>query len=164
MKYWRDYNGTGDEYRKSHDLDCILTGGNLNADTIVSLWLPLRFTLNRFETEKWQQWKIFEQEQLKPKRMGLKSSQEFLNDMILHIEEFLDLESELTKQLSRLFEIGCEHCNVMILPEGCRSWNTKRGRAPYWDYLPAFLYHLFENRRKGFFSRVVGERTVAAIF
>ena len=49
INYWKSYDGTGDEYRKTHDLDCIQTKGNLAADTIFSLWLPLRYTLNYFE-------------------------------------------------------------------------------------------------------------------
>lgn len=32
----------------------------------------------------------------------------------------------------------------MILPD--RRWNSLRGRSPYWDYLPHFLYSLFESQ------------------
>ena len=34
-----------DNYRSRNDLDCVLTNGNLNADTIFSLWSPLRLAL-----------------------------------------------------------------------------------------------------------------------
>lgn len=34
-----------DEFRKKYDLDCALTSGSLYADTIFSLWRPLRFAL-----------------------------------------------------------------------------------------------------------------------
>ena len=44
IRYWRDDDGVGDEFRRTHDLDCILTGGNLFADLIFSPWLPLRYT------------------------------------------------------------------------------------------------------------------------
>ena len=36
-----------DKFRSEHDLDCVLRNGNLHADTIFSLWLPLRFALVR---------------------------------------------------------------------------------------------------------------------
>ena len=28
LKYWKNYTGRGDEYRKTNDLDCIHTGGD----------------------------------------------------------------------------------------------------------------------------------------
>ena len=52
IQYWIDYKGDGDEYRRTHDLDCILTDGNLFADTLFSLWLPLRYVLNYCGTER----------------------------------------------------------------------------------------------------------------
>lgn len=36
-----------EEYRRWHDRDCVLTGGCLEADTMFSLWLPLRHTIVR---------------------------------------------------------------------------------------------------------------------
>ena len=57
LSYWINYKGSGDEYRKNNDRDCILTEGNLYADTIFSLWLPLRYTLNYFDCDKWIKWK-----------------------------------------------------------------------------------------------------------
>lgn len=41
-----------DQFRQQYDLDCILTNGNLLADTIFSLWLPLRFALVRINGYK----------------------------------------------------------------------------------------------------------------
>lgn len=64
IQSWIDYNRNKpkgnyaahkqehDEYRKNNDLDCILTDGNLYADTIFSLWLPLRFVLVRINDYK----------------------------------------------------------------------------------------------------------------
>lgn len=109
LDYWNNDTGSGDEYRKTHDRDCILTGGDLRADTIISLWLPLRYTLNHFNVQKWQDWKE-------------KTYKKF------------DLKTYLP------FEIGKTQCNVMLLPY--RWWNSVRGYAPYWDYLPHFLHDL----------------------
>ena len=137
IKYWREYNGTGDEYRKKHDLDCILTGGNLCSDTIFSLWLPLRYTLNYFDTSRWIYWKDYEQAFLKAQKLGLKNCKTFLLELEHNIEQFLP-EDQITKKLAYLFFLGQKRCNVMILPY--RNWNSKRGKSPYFDYLPHFLW------------------------
>lgn len=141
LSYWKNYKGSGDEYRKTHDLDCILTGGNLLADTIFSLWLPLRYTLNFFENPKWTYWKDFEMNVLKKNKLTLKNHNEFIEDLERNIQMFLP-EDELTYKLIRLFELGQKRCNVMLLPE--RSWNSMRGGRPYWDYLPHFLDYLLD--------------------
>lgn len=137
IKYWRDYTGTGDLYRQEHDLDCILTGGNLFADTLFSLWLPLRYTLNYYGCELWDNWKNFEAEKLKPRKLGLKDCPEFLNSLIENIDIFLP-PMELSASLSELFELGQHRCNVLNLPY--RWWNNMRGGQPYWEYMPHFLY------------------------
>jgi hypothetical protein len=136
IEYWENYKGTGDEYRKTHDLDCILTGGNLYADTIISLWLPLRYTLNYYDCEKWQNWKKYEMNQ----KIRLKDCQEFLQDLRTNIKTYLP-EGLVTEKLIELFKIGQTKANIMILPY--RKWNTKRGWKPYFDYLPHFLFDLF---------------------
>lgn len=151
INYWKDYEGTGDAYRKTHDLDCVLTNGNLFADTIFSLWLPLRYTLNYFECSKWTEWKEYETDVLRPKHMGLKDCNEFLKDMVDNIEIFLP-EHILTKSLIELFEIGQTRTNVMILPY--RKWNTVRGGRPYWDYMPHYLFEILDTDNKIFLDAV----------
>lgn len=140
LEYWRDYTGTGDRYRQEHDFDCIMTGGNLHADVIISLWLPLRHSLNFYDYKGWNAWKDYEYEQLKPERLGLKDCPEFLNDLIQNIERFLPPDGPLTSLLIALFTHGQKRANVMLLPY--RDWNTRRGRAPFYDYLPHYLYSL----------------------
>ena len=57
-----------DEWRRDHDLDCIIAGGDksvpeesiLNADMIFSLWIPLRATLNNASNERWVWWREFD--------------------------------------------------------------------------------------------------------
>ncbi len=151
IEYWRDYNGTGDLYRKEHDLDCILTDGNLFADTLFSLWLPLRYTLNYYGCELWDKWKEFEAEKLRPQKLGLKDCPDFLNELIENIDVFLP-PTELTSLLSELFELGQQRCNVIILPY--RSWNSRRGYQPYWEYLPHFLYDLMNTESPVFLKAV----------
>lgn len=168
IEYWRDYDGIGDEYRKTHDMDCALTGGNLYADTIFSLWLPLRYALSFFEKERfgkwqnWRQWKDYEYAVLKPNKRGLKNCKEFLQDLIKNIDEYIDFESEIGVKLSRLFVIGCERCNVMILPY--RYWNLKRGSYPYFDYLPAFLYDAFDREDNDFLRNWIEKESLQSFF
>lgn len=139
LEYWRNYRGSGDEYRKTHDLDCILTNGNLLADTLFSLWLPLRYTLNFFDVPRWREWKEFEASDLRSRGLGLKDYEPFLLELERDIESFLP-EHEITDKLIRLFELGQKRCNVILLLH--RSWNSKRGCAPYYDYMPHFLFDL----------------------
>lgn len=148
IEYWVNYTGTGDEYRKTHDLDCILSGGNLYADNIISLWLPLRYSLNFFDYTDWKNWKCFE------KRTGvrLKHCQVFLQDLERNIAKYLPSCHNITKKLMELFEIGQTKANIMILPD--REWNKMRGCRPYFDYLPHFLYSLLDTTDEELISNV----------
>ena len=138
IKYWREYTGTGERYRQQHDLDCVLTGGNLLADTIFSLWLPLRYSLNYYDCPDWQDWKEKEYESTSNQR--LKDCPAFLHDLADNIAVYLPPTRHITLLLSELFDLGQKRENVMLLPD--RSWNSKRGSWPYYDYTPHFIYDL----------------------
>ena len=51
IQYWIDYKGTSDEYRRAHDLDCILTDGNLNADTLIVYSDRVEHSARRFRAD-----------------------------------------------------------------------------------------------------------------
>lgn len=142
--YWLD-PGTGD--RSKDDRDCILAGGDLRADTIFSLWLPLRYTLNKMSKPRWRAYLELEYAVLRPRRLRLKNCTDFLTEMIDNPEDFIDLENPLTEKLSNLMTLGMTRANVMILPH--RSWNTWRGGAPFYDYIPHFLEALFMRENHG---------------
>lgn len=148
IQYWIDYKGTGDSYRKEHDLDCILTDGNLYADTLISLWLPLRYILDKENTSKWNKYSEYESQSLRPKS-NLKNDDMFLNDLKNNISDFIPDENLLEKA-ERLFELGRTRANVIILPY--RKWNNMRGVAPYWEYMPHFLYDLLNTEDGNFVS------------
>ena len=121
-----------DSYRKAHDRDCVLTEGNLHADTIFSLWLPLRNTivsLNDAET-------IAAVGNIYRKMSFVRALAKDDN-----LEKLLPENHAVVKKLSKLFELGMKRNNVMILPE--RWLNSARGRAPYYDYMPVFLLESF---------------------
>lgn len=127
-----------DNFRKRNDLDCILTNGNLNADEIFSLWLPLRFSLVRINGYK----KLNKYGDINKKIIFCKA---ISSEKIL--KQLLPENNEIVKKLLELFELGQKRCNVMILKE--RSMQS-RGSEPYYDYMPYFLYECFDN---GVFSQ-----------
>ena len=140
LEYWKEPDPAHrtDEWRRAHDLDCVLANGDLRADMLFSLWLPLRYTLNYFDCPQWISWKN-KQDQCPQ----LKRCPEFLDDLESNIGAFLpDGENGLAKSLECLFELGQTRANVIILHE--RSWNCVRGNSPYYDYMPHFLYDLLE--------------------
>lgn len=84
-------------YRQKNDLDCILTDGNLCADTIFSLWLPLRFVLVRIND-----YKVLNQYgdiNNKYKKV------DFLKAIVGNIPQLLPLESGVVMKLIRLFDL-----------------------------------------------------------
>jgi hypothetical protein len=160
LEYWSDYKKrqqgdetvcSDDEFRAANDRDCVLTGGNLNADTIFSLWLPLRHTIARIHSYE----AISEIGNINDKKSFVCALRKGDN-----LERLLPKELSIVRTLSELFIYGMERENVMILPkrffyqEGSRkSLNSMRGGKPYWDYVPRFLYEMFEG---GDFSEAVG--------
>lgn len=92
-----------------------------------------------FDVPRWGEWKEFEASDLRSRRLGLKDYEPFLLELERDIESFLP-EHEITDKLIRLFELGQKRCNVILLLH--RSWNSKRGCAPYYDYMPHFLFDL----------------------
>lgn len=144
IEYWINYVGTGDEYRKKHDLDCILTNENLFADTLFSLWLPLRYTLNHCGCERWKEWL-----EKTPINFKFKDSDEFMNDLLKNIELYLP-ECEETHLLVELFVLGRRRENVIILPY--RKWNNIRGDKPYYDYIQHFLFDMLNTNDERFLA------------
>lgn len=126
-----------DDYRSKNDLDCILNDGNLHADTIISLWLPLRMVLVRINGYD----KLNELENINNRFL-------FLKKLILDnntLEKYLPVDDERVVLLSKLFEIGQKKENTMILPR--RDMQSKGEKC--YDYMPYFLYECFQG---GMFS------------
>ena len=122
-----------DKFRSEHDLDCVLRDGNLHADTIFSLWLPLRFALVRLSGyDKVKEITGLDLEQSVPFWRALISNG--------NLKKLLPIKNETTRLLSELFYYGQKIENTMILPE---RWLQSRGKKPYFDYMPYFLYECF---------------------
>jgi hypothetical protein len=158
LEYWKDYNERdeeSDEFRAANDRDCILTGGNLNADTIFSLWLPLRHTIAKINGKE----KI--SEIFGMSIVGMRK-EAYVRALLWedNLEKLLPKELSIVRTLSELFTYGMERENVMILPKRYfyhngkeKSLNFTRGRKPYCDYIPRFLYEMFDG---GDFADAVG--------
>lgn len=145
IQYWIDYTGKSDEYRKTHDRDCILTDGNLYADTLFSLWLPLRYTLNHCNNDRW----VEIREKAYKKAIWVKDNNYYLQEFKNNLNKFLPEDSTVEK-LAELFELGKTRANVIILPY--RRWNNIKGNAPYWEYIPHFLFDLLNTDKEMFIN------------
>lgn len=128
---YREHPEEHDEYRRRHDRDCVLTDGNLHADTIFSLWLPLRHTIVR----------INDREAINAVG-NIRSKYAFLRGLAKgdNLERLLPAELPIVSKLSTLFALGLGRENVFILPE--RWLNSARG-IKYHDYVPKFLMECF---------------------
>lgn len=132
-----------DEYRSQNDLDCRLTGGSLNADTIFSLWYPLQYSLEVLHEADWLRERVGE----------IRKSEKFLQNMLNYgLEELFPPESELVQRLRDLFILGQGRENVMLLLN--RGLNPMRAALPYEDYVPYFLRECFEG---GAFAHMFGK-------
>lgn len=121
-----------DRFRSLHDRDCMLTGGNLKADTLFSLWTPLRHTIVRLNDRETIQ------------SVGdISGKYRFLREFIKgdNIEKLLPESESIVQKLSELFALGVGRENVFLLPE--RQLNCARARRPYCDYVPVMLFEAF---------------------
>ncbi len=121
-----------DRFRRLHDRDCVLIGGELKADTLFSLWTPLRHTIVRLNDRETIQ------------SVGdISKKFVFLREFIKgdNIEKLLPETESIVQKLSELFELGMGRENVFLLPE--RQLNCARARKPYYDYVPVMLLEAF---------------------
>lgn len=121
-----------DRFRSLHDRDCMLTGGDLKADTLFSLWTPLRHTIVRLNDRE------------TIRSVGdITGKYIFLRDFIKgsNIEKLLPESESIVHKLSDLFERGMGRENVFLLPD--RQLNCARARKLYYDYVPVMLLEAF---------------------
>lgn len=121
-----------DRFRSLHDRDCVLTGGELRADTLFSLWMPLRHTITRLNDRG----TILSVGDISKKYVFLR---EFIKGD--NMEKLLPEAESIVRKLSELFELGMGRENVFLLPE--RQLNCARARKPYYDYVPVMLLEAF---------------------
>lgn len=152
LREWKDYKKNSpkcpyfgneivhDIYRALNDSDCQLTNGNLMADTIFSLWLPLKMSLQCSETYPYRlQGNAF----YPYKQDGYINKSGNLVNFLTDIEE--NLEIYLPKnEWEKLYEfaaLSLTRANVMILPD--RKMQS-RGKL-FLDQMPKTLYECFKD-------------------
>lgn len=130
LTYWQKPS----EPRESNDLDCIYLNGDLNADTLISFWTPLKWVLQI----------------LNPDERFLKTNTEggdpflYLKKLEKELDKYLPRSDELVERLYKLASLAETRANVFRLPD--RAMNGLRYRY-YYDEIPATLYNVFERGR-----------------
>jgi hypothetical protein len=123
-KYHEAYN----EWRKKYDLDVIHLNGDLCADTIFSIWMPLKMCLQISATYPYSEHGNNE----KPYK-----SNPYLPNIIKNIDTYLPYNE--WEELYKFVSIALTEANVMKLPE---EKMQKRGK--FYDQMPKTLYECFE--------------------
>ena len=137
-EYWT-HREAHDKYRSENDLDCILADGNLYADTIISLNFYLRQVIYKI----WDGKKIWNNSIYIPHKSGdSKEFWAFMKELQKNLGDYLPENSPLVQKLCILFRYGQTRANVMILPD---RQMQRKGEAPYYDYMPHFLYECFQD-------------------
>jgi hypothetical protein len=130
LKYWQ----MPSEPREEHDLDCIYLDGDLNADTLISFWTPLKWVLQI----------------LNPDESFYKTNPDvgdpflYLKKLENDLDKYLPQNDELTKLICKLASLAETRANVFRLPD--REMNCSRYRY-FYDEIPATLYNIFERGR-----------------
>lgn len=140
--YWiRLSEGQGEEFRKTHDMDCMYFHGDLRADTLISPWTPVKWVVDFFNA-----------------KYGLRvvkraKDREDVNYYIKLLRDDLDAylppNHELVKLLYELLSLCEQRCNYILLPD--RNMNCERyvfddhGEKKWiYDFVPATLYYIFK--------------------
>lgn len=140
--YWmRASKGSGDEWRKRNDLDCLYFKGDLRADTLMSAWTPIKWVADCLNSE--YDMKFYKRAEDK------EDPNHYLKLLADDRDAYLPPKHELTKLLDRFLELAEQRCNYILLPDramNCGRYKTYVNGEEVWlfDEVPAMLYHLFD--------------------
>lgn len=157
--YWmKAAGGSGDEWRKKNDLDCIYFNGDLRADTLMSAWTPIKWVADFLNMDKGK--KFYKR---------IKNSENPLADLELLAErgdEFLPKDNKLVQLLDEFLELAELRCNFILLPDrrmNCDRYCTKINGETKWllDSVPATLYYVFDINSLGrYFTEITPEEWI----
>lgn len=147
--YWiKASQGSGDEWRKNNDLDCLYFDGDLRADTLMSAWTPLKWVVDCLNRKNG--FKIYKEAKYK------KDPLYYIKLLVEEGDEYLPPEHELVILLNRFLELAEKRCNYFLLED--RRMNPARyrifinGEKVYlFDEVPAMLNHIFNKDSLGRF-------------
>lgn len=117
--------------REINDLDCIYLNGDLNADTLVSFWTPLKWVLQILHPQE----KFY-----KTNRNG-GDPFFYLKKLENDIDRYLPRNDDLVQLLYTLASLAETRANVFRLPVRCMN---KARYCYFYDEVPATLYNVFE--------------------
>lgn len=138
LRYWsriQPLDVTYEKWRKENDLDAVWLNGDLHADTIFSVWMPLKMCLQCLAGNRFS-------------RKGIRrtpyKTQEYYDDIVINIMEndnpYLPRNDELVEELYQFAELASTRANVMRLPN-----RKMQVRWKYYDQMPKTLYECFES-------------------
>ena len=154
-KFCKEY----DSWRSKNDLDCLYFNGDLNADTLMSAWTPIKWVLDFINKDKGMKF-------YKPSKFNSYNMEYLLDER----ENYLPSQNELVILLEKFLILAEQRCNYILLPD--RRMNKERysgikigDRAFYmYDEVPPMLYYLFEKKGFGmYFLNQSGEVDVETV-
>lgn len=148
LKYWlKDPRGEGedpDTWRRRTDLDCLYFDGNLQADTLFSAWMPMKWALESMHKGK-----------------KFHKDRDMLKILLKEREKYFS-ESPLTEHLNKALAYVERRENYILLPD--RRMNCDRfscvvnGKEEcYYDEVPVMLTKIFDSDSLGKYFADVSE-------
>ncbi|MDQ0150017.1 hypothetical protein ACFO6R_08370 [Eubacterium multiforme] len=119
------------EPREENDLDCLYLNGDLCADTIFSVWTPLKFVLNCLNPYE----KFYKKD-----KYG-SDPHIFLKKIKCNIDIYLPKNEKIVKDLYHFAKLAETRANVMKWP--VQGINNKRYND--YDQMPPTIYNCFSN-------------------
>ena len=145
--YWmKASDGEGDEWRKENDLDCMYYKGDLRADTLISVWTPMRMVLDYFNKDKGM---VF-----RKRATGEGDINKYLKMIVSDTTRYLPANHILTSLLNELLMWAEKPCNYILLPYeemNCNRYSINNNGETLWlyDFVPCTMYHIFDHETLG---------------
>ena len=145
--YWiKASKGSGDEWRKENDLDCLYFNGDLRADTLISAWTPMKWVADFINKDSGK--KFYKR---------VKDAENPCADLELLAEKsdfYLPPNHPMVKLLERFLALAEHRCNFILLPDrkmNCDRYHMNVEGEVVWllDSVPATLYHIFNEKTLG---------------
>lgn len=141
------------EWRRANDLDCIAKGGDLRADTLVSMWTPIKWVLNCLNPDI----KVYKTAKGSDPNCYLRKLRD---EYEVYFTSEDDEKKSLVAKLDRLCQLAELECNFILLPGDGRDNGSGMNPERYclkrddkttylYDQVPCTLYHVFENDTLG---------------
>lgn len=154
--YWmKASKGSGDEWRRENDLDCLYFDGDLRADTLMSAWTPIKWVAEIVNRE--YGFKFCK------RAADHEDPDHYLKLLAEDTDAYLPPGHKMVRMLNRFLKLAEKRCNYILLPD--RAMNTSRYRSVIrgkdvwmYDEVPVTLAHLYDKDSLGrFFLGTNGE-------